>query len=92
MPTAHTLRNERGPNLQNRFVSQQARSELIADAADSERRLLNAMLALGYPQARLVDRSFNPEASVPELTLEPGPRRYLDKTTLWFRLTEESTD
>ncbi|MEM6793623.1 MAG: BamA/TamA family outer membrane protein, partial [Acidobacteriota bacterium] len=61
--------------LETRFISLQSRAELVSGQGGADGRLQTALGALGYPEARLMARSYEVETRRPVLTLEAGRRR-----------------
>ena len=60
------------------FVSPLSRIELAAGLLEADDHLLRTLEAVGYADARIADRRISEDGTHLELTIDPGPRRYVE--------------
>jgi outer membrane protein assembly factor BamA len=62
-----------------RFPGRLSRAELAAGLPDADRRLLDALRALGYPEARVLGRAVEEDGARFAVRVEPGERQRLGR-------------
>ncbi len=60
------------------FASPLSRIELAAGLLEADAHLLRTLEAVGYADARIIDRAVSADGTHLEVTLDPGPRRYVE--------------